>query len=416
MEEQDRLGGLFYEGARMALGREIIDATVAAANERGMNPAALLAVVEIESGGKPYEADGKTPRFLFERHKFYSELDARAGDDDLKEAVDKGLAHKDWRRTTQYADQGKSAERMQLLERASAVNQECAYRACSWGLGQTMGFHAERLGYPSAVEMVEAMKVGGVRVQIDCMVKEILRNRLEVHLAKRDWAKFARGYNGPRYEENDYDGKLARAYAHWAPVYAAQGSQKATEDVMDMGDSGALIKAVQERLKALGYPVGKTDGKFGSRTRSAVLSFQAENGLVTDGVVGPSTRVALNAETAKRMPLGERLDETKEDLKASGSTTIANTDKIKTTMKAVATVTATTGAVKETGLLDAAHTWLSELTLFKTTTNGLVDIAAWAMGKWYLFVLLGCYLLYKWAKEIELSKLISHRLGFDLTR
>lgn len=400
----------------MALSREIIDSTVSAAKESGMNPAALLAVVEIESGGKPYETDNKTPRFLFERHKFYSELDSRASDEDLKEATDKGLAHKDWRRTTQYADQGKSAERMALLERAAEVNKECAYRACSWGLGQTMGFHAERLGYPNAVAMVEAMKAGGVRVQIDCMVKEILRNRLEVHLAKRDWKRFARGYNGPRYEENDYDGKLARAYAHWAPVYAAQSGPVAAEDLMEMGDKGALVKAIQQRLSDLHYAIGKVDGAYGSRTRAAVLAFQIENGLAPDGVIGPTTRQALNSEAAKPMPLGDRAKVTKEDLKAAGSTTIENTDKIKTAVKAVGAATAVTGAVKETGLLDAAQSWLGELTLLKTTTNGLAEIAAWAMGKWWLFVIVGCYFLYRWAKKIELSRLVSHRLGFDLSR
>ena len=130
----------------MGLAKDIEAATVAAAREHGIEPAALLAVVEVESTGDPFEDDGM-PRFLFERHKFYSELKAHGEDRELSIAVQKGLAHAEWRRATQYADQDTSKDRSALLGRAAAVNRECAYRACSWGLGQTMGFHAEELGY-----------------------------------------------------------------------------------------------------------------------------------------------------------------------------------------------------------------------------------------------------------------------------
>jgi hypothetical protein len=41
----------------------------------------------------------------------------------------------------------------------------------------------------------------------------IKSNKLDTHLRKHDWARFARGYNGPGYAENKYDEKLARAYA-----------------------------------------------------------------------------------------------------------------------------------------------------------------------------------------------------------
>lgn len=187
-------------------------------------------------------------------------------------------------------------------------------------------------------------------------------------------------------------------------------------DTLEVGDSGAIVKAIQERLSALGYVVGKVDGVFGSRTRAAVLAFQAENGLSTDGTVGPETRQALNSDSAKPMPLGERATETKEDLKAAGSKTIETTEKIKDTAKALAVVTASAGAVKETGVLDSAQGWLANLTLLKTTTNGFVDLLMWACGKWYLFVILGCYLLYRWGKDIEICRVIEHRTGINLSR
>jgi hypothetical protein len=193
----------------MALSQDIVEATVAAARVNRIDPAALLAVVEIESAGKPYEADGKTPRFLFERHRFQAELKGDARKLDM--AKRQGLVRATWNRSTQYDDQATSAERLALLDRAAEIDRECAYRACSWGLGQTMGSNAASFGFASAIEMVEAMKTGGVRAQIDCMVKFIKVNRLEPALARRDWAAFARSYNGKGYAQNRYDIKLAAA-------------------------------------------------------------------------------------------------------------------------------------------------------------------------------------------------------------
>ncbi len=52
-------------------------------------------------------------------------------------------------------------------------------------------------------------------------------------------------------------------------------------------------KAVQQKLKELGYYKGSVDGIYGKGTRSAVISFQKARGLVADGIVGPKTAKAL---------------------------------------------------------------------------------------------------------------------------
>ena len=46
---------------------------------------------------------------------------------------------------------------------------------------------------------------------------------------------------------------------------------------------------VQTRLARYGYDPQGLDGIFGPRTERAVINFQAQNGLVADGVVGPKT-------------------------------------------------------------------------------------------------------------------------------
>ena len=50
---------------------------------------------------------------------------------------------------------------------------------------------------------------------------------------------------------------------------------------------------IQERLNALGFKCGATDGIFGKKTQSGVKAFQAAHGLVVDGIVGVKTRDAL---------------------------------------------------------------------------------------------------------------------------
>jgi len=45
----------------------------------------------------------------------------------------------------------------------------------------------------------------------------------------------------------------------------------------------ATVQAIQSRLNELGYEAGAADGLMGRGTRSAILAFQRENGLVADG-------------------------------------------------------------------------------------------------------------------------------------
>ncbi|SHI89123.1 N-acetylmuramoyl-L-alanine amidase [Clostridium amylolyticum] len=56
------------------------------------------------------------------------------------------------------------------------------------------------------------------------------------------------------------------------------------------GARGNITKWIQERLIYLGYNVAYgADGIFGEGTRQAVMEFQRNNGLVTDGIVGKNT-------------------------------------------------------------------------------------------------------------------------------
>jgi lipoprotein-anchoring transpeptidase ErfK/SrfK len=59
------------------------------------------------------------------------------------------------------------------------------------------------------------------------------------------------------------------------------------------GSEGGQVKALQRRLRELGYQVQEADGHFGPETHHSVVAFQKVNRLGRDGVVGPITRRAL---------------------------------------------------------------------------------------------------------------------------
>jgi peptidoglycan hydrolase-like protein with peptidoglycan-binding domain len=63
--------------------------------------------------------------------------------------------------------------------------------------------------------------------------------------------------------------------------------------VVDYGNRGSAVSAVQQALRNRGYNIGSVDGVFGSQTETAVVYFQRDNGLTADGVVGPATAAAL---------------------------------------------------------------------------------------------------------------------------
>ena len=48
--------------------------------------------------------------------------------------------------------------------------------------------------------------------QLKLFVYFIINNDLAKYLRNKDWAGFAKKYNGPAYEQNQYDKKLENAY------------------------------------------------------------------------------------------------------------------------------------------------------------------------------------------------------------
>ncbi|MDD3334719.1 MAG: peptidoglycan-binding protein [Eubacteriales bacterium] len=65
------------------------------------------------------------------------------------------------------------------------------------------------------------------------------------------------------------------------------------------GDTGTVVRALQEALIELGYLTGEADGKFGKNTQSALELFQKRNGLTQTGVADQELQLLLYEGTPK---------------------------------------------------------------------------------------------------------------------
>ena len=94
-------------------------------------------------------------------------------------------------------------------------------------------------------------------------------------------------------EYNKAGGKVVKGLADRRKAEQAMflGSNN-TEAVSDtptlkIGSKGYHVQIVQTYLSALGYAVGKVDGIYGEKTKSAVKEYQISRGLKIDGIWGP---------------------------------------------------------------------------------------------------------------------------------
>ncbi|MDD3335212.1 MAG: peptidoglycan-binding protein [Eubacteriales bacterium] len=92
----------------------------------------------------------------------------------------------------------------------------------------------------------------------------------------------------------------ALVYAADAEIYVPTPEPSATPSVLSMGDDNGAVKAMQQRLKELGYLSGNVDGDFGAGTKAAVALFQEQNGLNSDGIAAEQTLSLLFSDAAKQ--------------------------------------------------------------------------------------------------------------------
>lgn len=261
----------------------------ALAREHDLEPALVMAIIAVESGGRIFAVvDGhEEPLIRFEGHYFYRLL----GHEKRNRAVVAGLAHQ---RAGRVANPSSQAGRWKMLRRAQGIDRPAALQSTSWGVGQVMGAHWQWLGYASIDHMVGRARQG-LDGQAELMLRFIERAGLIAPLQRRDWRGFARVYNGPAFARHGYDRKLARAHDHFGETGdgpAAPSMQRHETLLLRLGDRGEAVRALQLQLRRHGHAIA-ADGDFGPLTGAALKSFQAAAGLVVDGIAGPASFTAL---------------------------------------------------------------------------------------------------------------------------
>lgn len=172
---------------------------ISAARALDCEAAAVEAVAITETRSAAFDSQGR-PTILFERHKFYKYTNGAhaATHPDLCNAVAGGY--------------GSTSSQYDRLARAKALNEEAALKSASWGKFQIMGFRHPEAGYATVFTMVEAMK-RSEQDHFEAFVKFVKADdRLLRAIRQKDWATFARIYNGEKYAENQYDTKMKQYY------------------------------------------------------------------------------------------------------------------------------------------------------------------------------------------------------------
>lgn len=169
--------------------------------------ATIKAVNSVESSGSGFS--GKKPKILFEGHIFWKQLKKHGINPNNHLSGNANILYSSW--TKQYYSQNQHAR----LEKAMRIHEVAALESASWGLFQIMGYHYESLGYASVQEFVQKMnRCEGD--QLEAFVRFIKVNNLAHYLKDRDWAEFAKQYNGADYRANKYDTKMAQAYERFS--------------------------------------------------------------------------------------------------------------------------------------------------------------------------------------------------------
>ncbi|WP_104019140.1 peptidoglycan-binding domain-containing protein [Roseovarius nitratireducens] len=181
----------------------------------------------------------------------------------------------------------------------------------------------------------------------------------------------------------------------------------ANRPTLRAGARGEFVRDLQGQLRDLGYPLGKVDGIYGARTRDAVLSFQAEQGLATDGEAGPRVWTALERATARP----ER-EVTEADLRERGSQTIKRADRGEKAMTIVESTVA--GGASLGGVMEAARV--------AKDAEGLLETGQRLLQEYWLLLLVcvAAFVLARYGKrilrEIKEYRVKDAREGRNLSR
>lgn len=182
------------------------------ANRLGIEPALLKAVHIVEAAGRDgFLSDGR-PQILFEGHIMYKEFHKKFPDRDLDYLCKRfsTVFYPKWDKSKYFGGLGE----YKRLELAKEIDEECALKATSWGMFQIMGFNHNLCGCKDVFDFVHKMSESHEK-QLELMYYFMNNSGCLKELKEKDWAGFAKKYNGPGYAQNAYDQKLRNAYENF---------------------------------------------------------------------------------------------------------------------------------------------------------------------------------------------------------
>lgn len=161
---------------------------------------AIKAVAEVESRGEGFLSDGR-PVILFEAHKFSFYTGGKYDQSHPQ------ISSSTWNKKLYKGGAGEH-DRLNI---AIELDRRAALMSASWGRFQIMGFNFALAGFVGVEEFVAAMQESEAR-HLEAFVQIVRSFDLEDELRRKDWAGFARIYNGQSYRANRYDHKMREAY------------------------------------------------------------------------------------------------------------------------------------------------------------------------------------------------------------
>lgn len=160
------------------------------------------AVGTVESRGSGFDDLGR-PQPLFERHKFHRRTGGRYG------ALIPDLSN------PKAGGYGKTSVQWSRVLRACKYDPDAAFQSASWGKFQVLGEWYDEFGFATVWDFVLSMtrsEAGHYRALASYVKMAGLQKAMAaLSTDPRTNRAFAAGYNGPAYDINDYDGKLAAA-------------------------------------------------------------------------------------------------------------------------------------------------------------------------------------------------------------
>ena len=181
------------------------------AQELGIEVAALHAVVDVEAGHLNHGFwDTGKPVVYFSLDQFRRFAAAKRINIDKYKKTHPLVFNKP--AASKYSSPQAAVQAR--VDQAMDIDRESAIKACFWGMFQIGGFNWKLCGATSAEGFYQRM-CQSERSQIELFTNFLRATGLDKPLQAKDWARFARGYNGPSWQKRGYHTKLARAYAKY---------------------------------------------------------------------------------------------------------------------------------------------------------------------------------------------------------